>query len=70
MQTVALSAKFQIVIPKLLRKQLHLTADQKLEARVHEGRIELIPVVPMHAARGMFTGIDTHVPNEPKSGAA
>ena len=37
MQTVALSAKFQIVIPKLLRKQLPLTAGQKLEARVHEG---------------------------------
>ena len=70
MQTVALSPKFQIVIPKLLRTQLRLTAGQKLEARVHEGRIELIPVVPMHAARGMFSGIDTHVPNDPESLAA
>ena len=70
MQIVALSPKFQIVIPKLLRKQLQLTAGQKLEARVHEGRIELVPVVPMQAARGMFAGIDTHVPNDPESLAA
>ncbi len=64
MTTISLSPKFQIVIPKALRNTLHLIAGQQLEARVNDGKIELIPIQPMQAARGMFPGIDTTVPND------
>jgi AbrB family looped-hinge helix DNA binding protein len=64
MPTLSLSPKFQIVIPKALRTALHLVAGQQLEARVIDGKIELIPLQPMQAARGMFAGIDTNVPND------
>ncbi len=64
MTTLSLSPKFQIVIPKTLRNALHLIAGQQLEARVTDGKIELIPIQTMKAARGIFPGIDTTVPND------
>ena len=64
MTTISLSPKFQIVIPKALRNALHLIAGQQLEARVVDGKIELVPIQTMKAARGMFPGIDTTVPND------
>ena len=64
MTTISLSPKFQIVIPKTLRNALHLIAGQQLEARVTDGKIELIPIQTMKAARGIFPGIDTTVPND------
>ena len=67
MATIALSPKFQIVIPKSIRTTLNLLAGQQLEARVIDGKIELIPQQPMQAARGMFAGIDTSVPNDDES---
>jgi AbrB family looped-hinge helix DNA binding protein len=67
MATLHLSPKFQIVIPKALRSALNLIAGQQLEARVTDGKIELIPLQPMQAARGLFPGIDTGVPNDPET---
>jgi AbrB family looped-hinge helix DNA binding protein len=67
MITIYLSPKFQIVIPKAVRNALHLIAGQQLEARVIDGKIELIPLQPMQAARGLFPGIDTRVPNDPET---
>ncbi len=66
MAIIHLSPKFQIVIPKAVRNALHLIAGQQLEARVTDGKIELIPLQPMQAARGLFPGIDTRVPNDPE----
>ena len=66
MTTLCLSPKFQIVIPKALRTALQLIPGQKLEARVTDGKIELIPIQTMKAARGIFAGIDTTVPNDPE----
>ena len=34
---------------------------------VTDGKIELIPIQPMQAARGIFPGIDTTVPNDDES---
>ena len=64
MTTISLSPKFQIVIPKALRTTLRLVAGQQLEARVIDGKIELVPLQTMQAARGLFPGIDTSVPND------
>ena len=66
MPTIALSPKFQIVIPKSVRQSLNLVAGQRLEARVRDGRVELIPQLPMTALRGLCPGIDTLVPNDPE----
>jgi len=63
-ETVTVSPKFQIVIPKAIRDALGLTPGQKVQATVHEGRIELIPVRPVKQMRGFLKGIDTRVKRE------
>ncbi len=64
MQTVTISSKFQIVIPKAIRQALQLTPGQKIQAFLYEDRIELIPVRPVKQMRGFLKGIDTTIPRE------
>ena len=66
MSSVALSPKFQIVIPKDVRKLFNLLPGQQMQVRAVNGKIEVLPELPMSAARGMFPGIDTNVPNDPE----
>jgi AbrB family looped-hinge helix DNA binding protein len=64
MSTISLSSKFQIVIPRELRRALMLTPGQKLDARLVGERIELTPIKPMSSMRGLFAGIDTQVADD------
>jgi len=59
MQTVTISPKFQVVIPKAIREQLKLVVGQKVQAIAYGGRIELIPVQPAQELRGILRGLDT-----------
>jgi AbrB family looped-hinge helix DNA binding protein len=64
METVTISPKFQVVIPKEIRDTLKLTPGQRVQAILYENRIELIPVRPIKKMRGFLKGIDTSVPRE------
>ena len=64
METVTISPKFQVVIPKDIRDRLKLRPGQKVQAILYENRIELIPVRPIKKMRGFLMGIDTQVPRE------
>ena len=64
METVTVSPKFQVVIPREIRKALKLTPGQKIQALLYENRIELIPVRPVKQMRGFLKGIDTTVSRE------
>ena len=64
METVTVSPKFQVVIPKEIREALKLTPGQKVQALLYENRIELIPVRPVKRMRGFLRGIDTSVVRE------
>ena len=64
MQTVTISPKFQVVIPKAIRQTLQLTPGQKVQAFLYEDRIELIPVRPVKQMRGFLKGIDTTISRE------
>lgn len=64
METVTISPKFQVVIPKTIREHLKLRAGQKVRALLYEDRIELVPVRPLRKMRGFLRGIDTGVPRE------
>jgi AbrB family looped-hinge helix DNA binding protein len=61
METVTISPKFQIVIPKPIRELLRLRPGQKIQAIAYEGRIELVPVRRAKEMRGFLEGIDTTV---------
>jgi AbrB family looped-hinge helix DNA binding protein len=64
MQTLTVSPKFQVVIPKEMRESLKLAPGQKLQALLYENRIELIPVRPIKKMRGFLKGIDTTIDRE------
>ena len=64
MPTVSLSPKFQIVIPRDIRRALSLVPGQRLDARLKGDRIELVPIQPMAVMRGLLPGINTTVDND------
>ena len=64
METLTVSPKFQVVIPKEIRESLKLAPGQKIQALLYENRIELIPVRPIKKMRGFLKGIDTTIDRE------
>ena len=61
MSTVTVSPKFQVVIPRDVRKSLGITAGQKIRVIALGDRIEFIPIKPAKALRGFVRGIDSTV---------
>jgi len=61
MQTVTVSPKYQVVIPKNIRDALKLRPGQKMRVIEFDGRIELIPDRDISELRGFLKGIDTRV---------
>ncbi|MBA2241682.1 MAG: AbrB/MazE/SpoVT family DNA-binding domain-containing protein [Chthoniobacterales bacterium] len=64
MNRTTLSPKFQIVIPKVVRTALKLTAGTVFNVVEHEGRIILLPIRSPKQMRGFLRGLDTSVPRE------
>lgn len=64
MQTVTVSPKFQVVIPREVREAMGLKSGEKMHVFRHEGRVEFVPVKPMRSMRGFLSGIDTDVPRD------
>jgi len=64
METVTVSPKFQIVIPKEIREKLKLKPGQKLQIIEYGDRIEFIPIKNIKEARGFLKGIDTKIERE------
>ena len=61
METVTLSPKYQVVIPKRIRERLKVKKGQKFQVFFFEGRIELIPIKNMKEMRGFLEGLDTEI---------
>lgn len=71
MTTVAISPKFQIVIPKVVREALKLRPGQRVEVRLDgAGRVLVEPELDIRSARGFLqpiAGVDvTDVPSDPE----
>jgi len=59
MQTVKVSPKYQVVIPKDVRNALDLRPGQRMRIVAYDGRIELIPDREISELRGFLKGINT-----------
>ena len=64
MQTVTVSPKYQVVIPKEIRDALQLRPGQKMTVIEYDGRIELVPDRDISELRGFLKGIDTRLERE------
>jgi len=61
MNTVTVSPKFQVVIPKEIRESMGIKSGQKIQMITCYDRIVLIPIKPMKEIRGFLKGIVTDV---------
>ena len=61
MAAVTVSPKYQIVIPRELRKSMDIRPGQKVQIVEDEGLIVLVPVRDVRGLRGFAKGIDTTV---------
>ena len=64
MITITVSPKFQVVIPKEIRKKLNLRPGQKLQVIQLGDRIEYIILKDIKDARGFLKDINTDVERE------
>lgn len=59
MNSVTLSPKFQVVIPRQVRERMNLQPGEKFQVIGFEDRIEFIPIRPMFEMRGFLKGLDS-----------
>lgn len=59
MNTVTISSKYQVVIPRAIREEFDLRPGQKLMFIPYKGTLRVVIVPPIEEAKGMFPGIDT-----------
>lgn len=64
MPTVKVSSKYQVVIPREVRKITEIKPGTKVDVQVRNGEIVLVPVRPMKEMRGFLRGIDTTIERE------
>lgn len=59
MEAVTISSKYQVVIPREVRKQFNLKPGQKIMFIPYNGTLRVVVVPPIKKARGMLKGIGT-----------
>lgn len=64
MNTVTVSPKFQVVIPRAIREELALKPGEKLRVLRYDDRVELIRIRPIRELRGFLRGMDTTIERE------
>jgi AbrB family looped-hinge helix DNA binding protein len=64
MNTVTVSSKFQVVIPKEVREDVGLKAGTIMEVITYGTRIEFIPIQPIKNLKGLFKGLNTDIDRE------
>lgn len=62
--SVTLSPKYQVVIPKAVREALTVEPGAKFQVFVFENRVELVPLKKPRVYRGKLKGIKTDIHHE------
>lgn len=59
MNTVTISSKYQVVIPRPIRERFNLKPGQKITFIPYKNTLRVVIVPPIEEAEGMFQDIDT-----------
>jgi AbrB family looped-hinge helix DNA binding protein len=65
METVTLSSKYQVVIPRSVRIRLGLRPGMKLQVVEYNGRVEFLPVRKPAEFRGVLKGLEPVIERAP-----
>jgi AbrB family looped-hinge helix DNA binding protein len=61
MDTVTISAKYQMVIPRSIREKWNIKPGQKVRLIVYGNRLEVVPVRDIKEARGFLKGMSSDI---------
>ncbi|MBN2102872.1 AbrB/MazE/SpoVT family DNA-binding domain-containing protein [bacterium] len=64
MESVKISPKYQVVIPRKVRDSLNLSPGQRVQVIQYNNRIELIPERDISTMKGFLKGINTEFSRE------
>jgi AbrB family looped-hinge helix DNA binding protein len=65
METVVVSPRYEVVIPRSMAEKLGIEPGQELQVIEHERRIELIPLRKPGELRGFLRGMNADFEREP-----
>ena len=64
MDTVTISSKYQIVIPRAIREKWQVRPGQKVRLIIYGKRLEIVPVRDIKEARGFLKGMSSEIERE------
>jgi AbrB family looped-hinge helix DNA binding protein len=64
MDTVTISSKYQMVIPRAIREKWNIKPGQKVRLIIIGNRLEVVPVRDIKSARGFLKGMSSDIERE------
>ena len=64
MDTVTISSKYQMVIPREIREKWNVKPGQKVRLIIIGNRLEVVPVRDIKSARGFLKGMSSDIERE------
>lgn len=64
MDTVTISSKYQMIIPRAIREKWNIKPGQKVRLIVYGNRLEVVPVRNIKEARGFLKGMSSDIERE------
>jgi len=61
MDTVTISSKYQIVIPRAIRERWGIEPGQKVRLVLYNNFLEVIPVMEIKESRGLLKDMSSHI---------
>lgn len=64
MDTVTISPKYQVVIPRAIREKWNVKPGQKVRIIMYGNRLEIVPVRDLKSSRGFLAGMSSDIERE------
>jgi AbrB family looped-hinge helix DNA binding protein len=64
MDTVTISSKYQMVIPRAIREKWNIKPGQKVRLIVYGNHLEVVPIRDIREARGFLKGMSSDIERE------